>query len=271
MRLGPPAHAVGFGLGDDPPDLALELPKLALEGGVPGLHAGPVDLLDLAQGLLPGATVYGDAPCPRIGKPTTVRTAGVIPKFTCKVFNSPWDQFVELWAPRIFYFVGNALGPYILENSDRSKLYGKIPLPNIEKMTDGEHTAGATASFDPATGQVRLSGSVEGKPGQTLEKLTHEFTHGSLAQFPEGDPFYEEGFVDYSVWVMSHAPVWEPYRDQMIEAASFNVKMRLERAMMDMSDWDRKRWAGGLYASLSRGPLVIANLKHRKMEGTFNW
>lgn len=193
-------------------------------------------------------------------RPPTVRTATVTPKFTCKVFNSPWDQFVELWAPRIFYFVGTALGPY-----------GRIPLPNIEKMTDGEHTAGATASFDPDTGQVRLSGSVEGKPGQTLEKLTHEFTHGSLAQFPEGDPFYEEGFVDYSVWVMSHAPLWEPYRDQMIEAASFNIAMRRERAMMDMSDWDRKRWAGGLFASLSRGPLVIASLKHRKMEGTFNW
>lgn len=193
-------------------------------------------------------------------KPSLVRTASAVPKFTCRIFNSPWDQFVELWAPRIFYFVGNALGPF-----------GTHPLPNIEKMTDGEHTAGATASFDPDTGQVRLSGSVEGKAGQTLEKLTHEFTHGSLAKFPEGDAFYEEGFVDYSVWVMAHAPVWEPYRDEMIEAASFNIAMRRERAMLDLADWDRKRWAGGLYASLSRGPLIIASLKHRKMEGTFNW
>ena len=193
-------------------------------------------------------------------KPTNVRTAAEIPKFSCKVFNSPWDQFVELWAPRIYVFVGNALGPY-----------GTVPLPEIKKMTDGEHTAGATASFEPDSGQVRLSSSVEGKPGQTLEKLTHEFTHGSLSQFPEGDPFYEEGFVDYSVWVMAHAPAWEPYRDQMIEAASFNIAMRRERAMTDMSDWDRKRWAGGLFASLSRGPLIVSSLKQRKMEGTFNW
>jgi len=193
-------------------------------------------------------------------KPTTVKTGAELTKFTCRVFNSPWDQFVELWAPRIYTFVGNALGPY-----------GKIPMPEIKRMSDGEHSAGATASFEPDSGQVRLSSSVEGKPGQTLEKLTHEFTHGSLALFPEGDAFYEEGFVDYSVWVMAHAPVWEPYRDQMIDAAAFNIAMRRERAMMDMSDWDRKRWAGGLYASLSRGPLVVSSLKHRKMEGTLYW
>jgi len=145
------------------------------------------------------------------------------------------------------------------------------PLPQILPLADGMHTAGATASFDPTTGQVRLSTSVEGKPGQTLEKLTHELTHASLAQFPEGDAFYEEGFVDYSVWVMAHAPVWEPYRDDMIEAAAFNIKMRRERAMLDMSDWDRKRWAGGLFASLSRGPLIVASLRKRKDENTFIW
>lgn len=181
-------------------------------------------------------------------------------KFTCKVFNSPWDQFVELWAPRIYDFVGHALGPY-----------GKEPLPLIIGMPDGQHSAGATASFEPASGQVRLSSSVHGKPGQTLEKLTHEFTHGSLAQFPEGDPFYEEGFVDYSVWVMAHAPLWEPYRDSMIEAAAFNISVRRERAMLDLSDWDRKRWAGGLYASLSRGPFIIASLRHRKAENNYTW
>jgi hypothetical protein len=193
-------------------------------------------------------------------QPSSTKTAAEAPRFTCRVFNSPWDQFVELWAPRIYAFVGHALGPY-----------GKTPLPEIKRMPDAEHTSGATASFQPDTGQVRLSTSVEGKAGQTLEKLTHEFTHGSLALFPEGDAFYEEGFVDYSVWVMAHAPAWEPYRDQMIEAAAFNITMRRERAMMDMSDWDRKRWAGGLYASLSRGPLVIASLKQRKMEGTLYW
>lgn len=188
------------------------------------------------------------------------KTAAEPRKFSCRVFNSPWDQFVELWAPRIYYFVGNALGPY-----------GQEPMPEILKLSDGEHTSGATASFDPQNGQVRLASSVEGKPGQTLEKLTHEFTHGSLAHFPEGDPFYEEGFVDYSVWVMAHAPFWEPYRDHMIEAASFNIAMRRERAMLDLSDWDRKRWAGGLFASLSRGPMLIASLKHRKIENTYIW
>ena len=195
-----------------------------------------------------------------------LRTASVRAKqansrqFLCRIFNSPWDQFVMQWAPIIYDFVGHALGPY-----------GMDPLPEILPMSDGEHSAGATASFNPSTGQVRLSPSVNNKPGQTLEKLTHEFTHGSLAKFPEGDPFYEEGFVDYSVWVMAHAPIWEPYRDSMIEAASFNIKMRRERAMLDLSDWDRKRWAGGLFASLSRGPFIVASLRHRKAENNFTW
>lgn len=181
-------------------------------------------------------------------------------KFVCTFFNAEWNKFVEHWAPIIYDFVGHALGPY-----------GREPIPEILKMPDAQHSAGATASFDPSTGQVRLCSSVEGKPGQTLEKLTHEFTHGSLALFPEGDTFYEEGFVDYSVWVMAHAPVWEPHREDMIEAAAFNIKMRRERAMLDLADWDRKRWAGGLYAALSRGPFIIASLRHRKSEGNYSW
>lgn len=180
--------------------------------------------------------------------------------FTCEIFGEPWNQFVELWAPRIYGFLGHALGPF-----------GKDPKRTIEILPDGQHSAGATASFDPGTGQIRLSSSVEGKPGQTLEKLTHEMTHASLDQFPEGDPFYEEGFVDYSVWVMSHAPIWEPYREEMIKAAAFNIAVRRERAMLDLSDYDRKRWAGGLYASLSRGPFIIASLRHRKIENNLTW
>lgn len=180
--------------------------------------------------------------------------------FVCQIFGEGWNAFVEHWTPIIYDFVGHALGPY-----------GREPLPEIKRMHDAEHSAGATASFDPTTGQVQLCSSVEGKPGQTLEKLTHEFTHGSLALFPEGDPFYEEGFVDYSVWVMAHAPIWGEHRDNMINAASFNIKTRRERAMLDLSDWDRKRWAGGLYATLSRGPFIISSLRHRKMENNYTW
>ena len=181
-------------------------------------------------------------------------------RFVCQFLSPEGNRFVEQWTPVIYDFVGHALGPY-----------GKEPLPQILQMLDGEHSAGATASFQPGTGQVRLCDSVDGKPGQILEKLTHEFTHGSLALFPEGDCFYEEGFVDYSVWVMSHAPVWGQHRDSMIEAAEFNIKTRRERAMLDLSDWDRKRWAGGLYASLSRGPFVISSLRHKKAEGNYTW
>ena len=181
-------------------------------------------------------------------------------RFKCRIFGNEWDAFVEKWASISFDFVGNALGPY-----------GMQPLTEILPLHDGQHAAGATASFDPSSGQVRLSSSVQGKPGQTLEKITHELTHASLALFPEGDPFYEEGFVDYSVWVMAHAPVWGEHRNAMIEAAAFNIQMRRERAMKDMSDWDRKRWAGGLFASLSRGPMIISSLRQKKMENNLTW
>lgn len=188
------------------------------------------------------------------------KVANLAPAFKCEVFGGPWDQFVELWAPRIYTFVANALGPYQQE-----------PLPQILKLPDGMHSAGATASFDPSDGRVRIATSVEGKPGQTLEKLTHEFTHASLAAFPEGDPFYEEGQVDYATWLMAHAPIWQPYRDQMIEAAAFNISQRRDRAMRGGSDWDRKRWAGGLFAMTAYGPHLISRLRGKKLEGNLTW
>jgi hypothetical protein len=181
-------------------------------------------------------------------------------KFVCRFFSPEWNAFVEEWLPIIYDFVGHALGPY-----------GREPLPEILQMPDGQHSAGATASFEPANGQVRLCSSVEGKPGQTLEKLTHEFIHGSLALFPEGDAFYEEGAVDYSVWVLAHAPIWGEHRPAMVDAAAFNIRMRRERAMLDLSDWDRKRWAGGLYFAMSRGPFVIGSFRHKKAEGNYTW
>jgi hypothetical protein len=188
------------------------------------------------------------------------RTAGIRPAFTCDLFGAPWNEFVETWSPKVYTFIGNALGPYDVE-----------PLPNIGLVPDGAHSAGATASFDPSSGQVSLASSVEGKPGQTLEKLTHEMLHASLSRFPEGDPFYEEGQVDFSTWVLAHAPIWGSYRNDMISAAAYNIRVRRDRALKDLSDYDRKRWAGGLYASLTYGPYIIARLRHRKAEGNYTW
>jgi len=181
-------------------------------------------------------------------------------RFTCEILDPQGNAFVEAWAPKIHAFVFNALGPY-----------GKDPLPNILKLQDGHHVAGATASFDPGTGQIHLSTSVIGKPGQILEKLTHEMTHGSLALFPEDDGFYTEGFVDYSVWVMAHAPLWGNYREPMIEAAAYNIHTRRERAMRGGSDWDKKRWSGGLFASMAYGSHVVSRLKQKKLENDFTW
>lgn len=131
--------------------------------------------------------------------------------------------------------------------------------------------SGATASFDMISGQIRLCASVEDNPGQTLEKLAHEMTHGSLSRFPSEDCFYDEGYVDYSTWILAHAPIWKGYRESMIIAAEKNISMRRDRAMKDLSDYDRKRWAGGLYAALAYGPSLITRLRMRKDEGNFTW
>lgn len=182
-------------------------------------------------------------------------------QFTCNICGNEWDRFIEKWASVCYAFVHEALGGYHTE-----------PQSEILALSDPSHTSGANASFELFTGQVRLCPSiVEHKPGITLEKLTHEFTHGALAGFPEGDPFMEEGYVDYSVWVMAHAPVWNPWGRDMVEAAAFNIKCRRDRALRNLCDYDRKRWAGGLYASTTFGPWIIHYLKTKKLEGNLTW
>jgi len=180
--------------------------------------------------------------------------------FKCIAFNSEWDQFVENWVPILHSFLIEALGPF-----------GREPLPIITQLSDGAHMSGATASFNMGTGQVQICQSVEGNPGQTLEKLTHELVHGSLAQFPSIDPFYDEGFVDYSTWVLCHAPIYGELRDQAVAAAAYNISMRRERAMRDLSDYDRKRWAGGVFVNFAFGPMVLHKLRMKKAEGDFTW
>ena len=187
-------------------------------------------------------------------------SAGNTKQFKSLVFNSDWDKFVEEWTPKIYHYLLGALGPF-----------GREPLPTILPMSDGQHMSGATASFDMESGQVRLCPSVEGNPGQTLEKLTHEFTHGSYALFPSEDCFYDEGYVDFSVWLLAHAPVYGEYRQQMIDAAAYNIKMRRERAMKNLSDYDRKRWAGGCFADMFFGPQILHHMKMKKSEGDYTW
>lgn len=189
------------------------------------------------------------------------RMASGAPKFTSSICGSDWDRFIELWAPKCYTFVAQALGPYARE-----------PQCQILGIHDGAHSSGVNASFQPDNGQIRLAASViENQPGTTLEKLTHELVHASLAAFPEGDPFYEEGFVDYSVWVMAHAPIWGEYQEDMVRAAAFNIECRRDRAMRDLADYDRKRWAGGTFCAFAHGPWIVARLRTRKTEGNLTW
>lgn len=182
-------------------------------------------------------------------------------EFRCHAFKTAeWNRFAEHWATVIYSFLREALGPM-----------GQEPLPDILPMSDGHHAAWATASFQPDTGQIKISPSIEGRPGQTIEKMIHEMTHASLAEFPQGDSFYEEGFVDYSVWVMAHAEIWGEHREAVVQAAEYNIAQRRERALKQVSDWDVKRWAGGLYANVAHGPFIVSRLKSHKSEENFTW
>jgi hypothetical protein len=181
--------------------------------------------------------------------------------FESHICGNEWDRFIEASALKCYRFIQECLGPFQRE-----------PLSLILPISDGFHASGANASFEPATGQIRLCPDyVLGRAGTTLEKICHEMTHASLNDFPEGDPFYEEGAVDYSVWVMAHAPWWEPYRKEMIEAAAHNIAMRRERAVKDLSDYDRKRWAGGLFYATVHGPWILSKLRMAKAEGSLKW
>lgn len=195
-------------------------------------------------------------------KRSSDRTASFAMLFESQVCGTEWDRFIEQWATRCYGFLLDALGPF-----------QKEPQPIILTVSDGAHSSGANASFSPDTGQICLCPTyVEGKPGVTLEKLLHEMTHASLNDFPDvGDPFYEEGYVDYSVWVMAHAPIWGEHREAMIEAAAYNIKCRRDRALRDLSDYDRKRWAGGLFCATMHGPWIISKLHMAKVEGNLHW
>lgn len=201
-------------------------------------------------------------PPPKSYLRTASLKAGTALTFKSLVFGGGTDSdaFVEQWVQKIHGFLIEALGPF-----------GREPLETILPMSDGMHMSGATASFDLSSGQVSLCPSVEGNPGQILEKMTHELVHGAYAQFPSDDEFYDEGFVDFSTWTLVHAPIYGEYRQQAIDAAAFNIKMRRERAATTNTDYDRKRWAGGCYASMFLGPMILHRMKMKKVEGDFTW
>lgn len=181
--------------------------------------------------------------------------------FSTSICSPEWNRFIMEWAPISARFVEEALAGF-----------QKQPLREIKAISAADHAAGANASFQPSTGQVCLSPSyVEGKPGTTLEKLTHEFVHAALNDFPEGEEFFEEGAADHSTWVLAHAPIWGAHREDMIEAARFNIAMRQERAFRTQSEYDRKRWAGGLCSSLLYGPWIVARLRNKKLAGDLTW
>lgn len=180
-------------------------------------------------------------------------------EFVCRIFSPEWNEFVEFWAPKIHAFVEEAFAGFYTE-----------PLPEILELSEAFHAAGANASFNMASGQIHLGTHIENLPGVTLEKLTHEMIHGALAGFPD-DVFYDEGTVDYSTWIVAHAPYWGVHREAMIKAAADNIRNRRDRALTTGSDYDRKRWAGGVWAMTNYGPNVVAAMRQKKLENNRTW
>jgi hypothetical protein len=189
------------------------------------------------------------------------RKAAVNLAFESNICSDPWDRFIEDAASKCYHFIQEVLGPY-----------HKQPLFIIQAIRDSDHVAGANASFQPDNGQICLCPDyVRNRPGTTLEKLCHELLHANLNDFPEGDEFFEEGQIDYSTWVIAHAPYWREHREDMIEAAAHNIEVRRERALKQQTVYDRKRWAGGLCASIVHGPFILARLRQKKSTGDLTW
>lgn len=183
------------------------------------------------------------------------------PEFTSSVCGSQWDLFIASWMNKSYIFVEQSLGAY-----------QKQPKKHVLPLHDSKYTSGVNACYNPSDGQIRLSRlAVEGESGVTLEKITHELIHASLSDFPEGDPFYEEGAVDYMVLVMAHSPFWEPYRSAMVTAARRNLELRRDRALKTRTDYTAKRWYGACFMAETYGPWIVERFREKKLTGELVW
>lgn len=180
----------------------------------------------------------------------------------CQVFSPEWNSFVVKWAGKIKPFLEEVLGPY-----------GTEPLPHIlplNVMAIGK--VPPSASFDMSTGQIQLTAAMEGDPGRTLEKLTHEMVHGSLSQFPSEDEFYDEGFVDYSTLLLSAAPIYGPFGPAMAKSAQGNLFRRIKQGKQaDATIYDQRRASGSIHAKLTYGQGLLEHLRNQKLARTYEW
>lgn len=169
--------------------------------------------------------------------------------FKSLVFSSPTaNAFLERWAEVSYMAIHRVLGDFQTE-----------PLAVLLPLEEFMKAEGATASFETGKGQIRISADIERQPGAILEKITHELIHGSLDKMPAGDEFFEEGFVDYSTFLMAHLPVWGRYGQAMKDAAIFNIQKRKPT----------RRWAGGFYASRKYGKNLLSHLREAKKSLTW--
>lgn len=182
--------------------------------------------------------------------------------WVCQVFRPDWNLFVESWAAKIHPMLLDVLGPY-----------GTEPHPHIlplNVMALGK--VAPSASFDMDSGQIQLTPAMEGDAGRTLEKLTHEMVHGSLANFPSEDEFFDEGFVDFSVLLLSEQPVYGDLGPLMKRSAQQNLARRIKMGMApNATRYDFRRASGAIHAKLTYGHGLIEHLRNQKLNQTFEW
>lgn len=181
-------------------------------------------------------------------------------RFKSIAFDSHWDGVVERFAPICADIVVDRLGDW-----------GTIPLEIIEPLENHLHTKlGVNASFDLLSGQISLHPYMDGDLGTTLEKLTHEMVHGALSQFPQEDEFYDEGYVDYSVLILSRTGLYREFGKSMERAARYNLSHRAQLAKGE-DTYHHRRWAGARHAHHRYGDQILNVLKDKKTDRDFNW
>jgi hypothetical protein len=183
-------------------------------------------------------------------------------RWTCKVFQPEWNSFVEEWAGKVFPYLEEVLGPY-----------GTKPMTTILPLdVESPGSVPPSASFNLLSGQIQLHPSMEGDAGRTLEKLTHEMVHGSLALFPSNDEFYDEGYVDYSTLLLSDAPLYGKLGSAMKASAQGNIQRRVRQGFaVGANRYDQRRARGSIFAKMTHGDGLLSYLKSQKLNGSYQW
>jgi len=205
---------------------------------------------------------------------------GLLGESTSIPFAVEWDGLIERTAERVYEALILWLGPF----SNKYPLDHKIRL-----LPDKYRKEGVNALYEKDNGgKVYLNldmlpleeAEVEQKAPYALTNLLHEFMHANLADFiyrpPDGvsasdwfgDPFYDEGYLDFMGEIVSaDSSIWQDevfgdLSDVVFAGYVASNIARLQNALgvssgctFSVPDFHIKRWAGQEYARKIGGSL----------------